>query len=74
MTNLIERAEGVATTLSDHNLPYGQQSDAAQTIRDLIAALKAAPTAEQLRAWAVHQADWDCAIAMRAAADRMEGK
>jgi len=46
-------------------------------IRDLIAALQAAPTAEQLRGWADTLWDAGCATAcneMEAAADRMEGK
>jgi len=63
-SDLITRAEQAAEWARD----YPQYIN---TIRDLIAALQAAPTAEQLRLWAVYQADWDCAIAMRAAADRM---
>ncbi len=72
MTDLIKRAEAVADKMDQYRIPD------AQTIRDLIAALRAAPTAEQLRGWAVHAEDGSYLDAladdMRAAADRMEGK
>ena len=70
MNDLIERAEAVACEL-DNELRDGT----AQTIRDLIAALRAAPTADDLRGWANHLAgNWtrDAVILeLRRAADRM---
>ena len=70
MTDLITRAEAYDVNCSD--------AIAADLIRDLIAALKAAPTADELRGWAVHTEDGSYLDAlageMRAAADRMEGK
>jgi hypothetical protein len=70
MTDLITRAEAYDVNCSD--------AIAADIIRDLIAALQAAPTAEQLRGWA--EVLWEkggvnaTAREMEAAADRMEGK
>lgn len=70
MNDLINRAEQA----TEWARRYGQH---AQTIRDLIAALQAAPTPAQLREWA----DWQdhyghvaLAAQMRAAATRMEGE
>jgi len=69
MTDLIKRAEACAKNCSD--------AIAAHTIRDLITALQAAPTAEDLRGWGyVAESGGESRLAMnlRAAADRMEGK
>jgi len=73
-TDLIKRANDAISFVESEGF-----YDHAQTIRDLIVALKAAPTAEQLRGWAVEieRGKWNpdmAADVLRAAADRMEGK
>ncbi len=74
MTDLIKRGKKAANVLYS----MGANTEA-KLIRDLIAALKAAPTAEQLRGWA-HRVNalaghsHSMADDMRAAADRVEGK
>ncbi len=82
-SDLIERAKLFAAmedVLSDHVLPVENRpshASNAKLIRDLIAALQAAPTADELRGWADHLADCGMdgrtAGEMRAAADRMDG-
>ncbi len=73
MTDPIKRGKKAANVLYS----IGANTEA-KVISDLIAALRAAPTAEQLRGWANHLAgNWtrDAVILeLRAAADRMEGK
>jgi hypothetical protein len=68
-TDLIERAKGREQFLRDRG-----EIKSPDLIRDLIAAIQAAPSPEQLRAWAGHMRDGLAAYEMRAAADRMEGK
>jgi hypothetical protein len=69
-SELITRAEQAAEWARD----YPQYIN---TIRDLITALQAAPTADQLRGWAKRCDAFGLGKtpkAMRAVADRMEGK
>jgi len=72
MTDLIKRAEQAAEITA---IDFPQSS---QTIRDLIAALQAAPTAEQLRGWAKRNAEMDgptpISVGLMLTANRMEGK
>jgi hypothetical protein len=88
MTDLIKRAERLDpilevdfdTVLDFERNPRGAwmaKEEALLLIRDLIAALQAAPTAEQLRGWAEHLANGGrigIAEKVLAAADRKEGK
>lgn len=83
-SELIKRAEVAAAmedVLSDHVLPIESRpshASNAKLIRDLIAALQSAPTAEQLRLWADQLAsNWTreaVILELRAAADHLEGK